>query len=274
MSKVFLIAVAKCNGCYNCQLACKDEHVGNDWKPYAAPQPEIGQFWLKLKEYAEGSIPKVRIHYVAKLCGHCRKPACLNVCDDAAIIRRDDGLVLIEPDKCTGCKKCQEACPYGAIYFNEKESVCQKCTGCAHLTDNNEDIKLPRCVEVCPTGAIVFGEEAEQEDFIVGAETLKPEAGTHPRVYYRNIPGKFIGGTIYDPAEKEVIVGAKVRATIGGKTHHTVTDALGDFWFNDLAVGVFSVVVEAKGFAHKTFARVSTREGSVNLGDIPLDRSP
>ena len=58
MSKVFCIDVAKCNGCYNCQLACKDEHVGNDWTPYAKPQPEIGQFWCKVQENVGGTIPR------------------------------------------------------------------------------------------------------------------------------------------------------------------------------------------------------------------------
>ena len=67
MSKVFCIDVAKCNGCYNCQLACKDEHVGNDWAPYAKPQPEIGQFWCKLQENVGGTIPKVKIHYISQL---------------------------------------------------------------------------------------------------------------------------------------------------------------------------------------------------------------
>ena len=73
MSKVFCIDVAKCNGCYNCQLACKDEHVGNDWAPYAKPQPEIGQFWCKLQENVGGTIPKVKIHYISQLCKPLRE---------------------------------------------------------------------------------------------------------------------------------------------------------------------------------------------------------
>ena len=49
MAKAFLIDVGRCTGCYNCQLACKDEHCENDWRPYAAPQPLTGQFWMKVK---------------------------------------------------------------------------------------------------------------------------------------------------------------------------------------------------------------------------------
>jgi len=86
MSKVFVIDVAKCNGCYNCQLACKDEHVGNDWSPYAKPQPEIGQFWVKLEDHVRGTIPKVKVHYVAKLCNHCEKPACIEAAAQARSI--------------------------------------------------------------------------------------------------------------------------------------------------------------------------------------------
>ena len=64
MAKVFCIDVAKCSGCYNCQFACKDEHCNNEWMPYAKQQPLIGQFWLKLDEFARGTVPKVKIHYV------------------------------------------------------------------------------------------------------------------------------------------------------------------------------------------------------------------
>ena len=62
MSKVFVVDVAKCSGCYNCQLACKDENCENDWMPYSKPQPKTGQFWIKVHEHPEGTIPKVKIH--------------------------------------------------------------------------------------------------------------------------------------------------------------------------------------------------------------------
>ena len=269
MSKVFCVDVAKCNGCYNCQIACKDEHAGNDWTPYAKPQPDIGQFWLKLQENVGGTIPKVKIHYIPFLCNHCEKAACMDVCKPGALFRRDDGLIILDPEKCDGCGDCMKACAYDAIYYNEDLKICQKCTGCAHLLDNG--YKLPRCVEACPTDAMVFGEEADLQDFIVGATVRLPETAMRPKVFYRNIPGKFIAGTVYDPVDKEVVIGARCRATNGGKTVEVLSDEYGDFWFKDLAMGKYDIVIEAKGFEFKTFDAVDATI-DVNLGDVPLDR--
>ena len=135
--KVFVIDLSICNGCYTCQFACKDEHCGNDWSPIAKPQPEIGQFWVKLTEEVRGTVPKVKVAYRPHLCMHCDDAPCMNVCSvEGAIYKRDDGLVIIDPNKCTGCRNCMDACPYGTIYFNEDLNLAQKCTGCAHLLDD------------------------------------------------------------------------------------------------------------------------------------------
>ncbi len=153
MKKAFVFDAAVCNGCYNCQIACKDEHCGNDWTPYAKSQPETGQFWLKLLENVKGTVPKVKVSYRVQLCMHCDNAACIIACPvEDCIYRRDDGLVIINPDKCTGCKKCIDSCPYNAIYFNPDLNIAQKCTGCAHLLDRGW--KEPRCVDACPTLAL------------------------------------------------------------------------------------------------------------------------
>ncbi len=76
---------------------------------------------------------------------------------------------------------------------------------------------------------------------------LIPEAGLSPRVYYRNIPGKFIAGTVYDPIEKEVIVGARCLLTSGGKVVETQTDTYGDFWFKDLPIGTYKLRSRPRG---------------------------
>ena len=266
MSKVFLIDVAKCSGCYNCQLACKDEHCENDWTPYAAPQPLTGQFWCRVSEHVQGTIPKVKIHYIAKMCAHCADAACIKACPENAISRRDDGLVLIDPAKCSGCNKCMDACPYDVIYFNDKLKIAQKCTGCAHLLDNGA--KQPRCSEACPTDAIVFAEESELAAELKGASPLAPGG----KLYYKNIPGEFIGGTVYDPVEKEVVIGAVCLLTGGGLTLRAETDNYGDFWFRDLPRGgEYTLEISAKGFKTKQFAQIRT-DKSVNLDDIPLEK--
>jgi tetrathionate reductase subunit B len=267
--KVFVHDVSICNGCYCCQIACKDEHVANDWTPYAKPQPDTGQFWLKLNEYVCGTIPKVKMHYIPTLCNHCDDAPCMKACQVNAIYKREDGLVILDPVKCTGCKSCVDACPYKAIYFNEDLNIAQKCTGCAHLIDNGW--KEPRCVDACPTQALKFMAESEAKDLIAKAEVLGPEFKAKPRVYYLNIPGKFVAGTIYDPVKKEIIKGATCTLSGSGNKQYTVkTDGFGDFWFKDLNVGKYSLEIKADRFKIKTIPDIDT-EKDVNLGDIPLN---
>jgi Fe-S-cluster-containing dehydrogenase component len=217
-----------------------------------------------------GAIPKVKVHYVPRLCNHCDKAICMEACSSGAIVKREDGFVLINPDVCKGCGACAKACPYDAVFFNEELKISQKCTGCAHLLDNG--YKLPRCAEICPTDAMRFGEEEEFADELRGATVLQPEKGLGPRVYYLNIPGQFIAGTIFDNTEREVIIGAKCRATVGGKVFRTETDEYGDFWFRDLPVGKFDVAIEPKGYAPKYFYSVDTA-ACINLGDIPMEKA-
>ncbi len=101
--KVFVIDVAKCNGCHNCQIVCKDEHVGNDWSPIAKPQPDIGQFWLDLTERVRGTVPKVKVAYRPHLCMHCDNAPCIASCPiEGALYQREDGMVIIDAVKCTG----------------------------------------------------------------------------------------------------------------------------------------------------------------------------
>src|SRR5512147_1023658 len=100
--KVFVFDTSICNGCYSCQIACKDEHCGNDWTPYAKPQPDTGQFWMKVSEYLRGSVPKAKMAYIPMPCQHCAEAPCMKACTVGAIVRRDDGLITIDPKKCTG----------------------------------------------------------------------------------------------------------------------------------------------------------------------------
>jgi len=246
--------------------SCKDEHVGNDWMPYARPQPNTGQFWFKLNEYVRGQVPKVKMAYVGVPCQHCDNAPCIPACPiEGGIYKRDDGLVIIDPTKCTGCMNCVDSCPYGAIFYNEDLNLAQKCTGCAHLLDKYGWIR-PRCVDVCPSAALKFGEESELD--LGGSETLNPEYGLTTRVHYMGLPKRFVAGTIFDPAEDEVVIGATCTLTGEGGTFNTATDAFGDFWFEGLKVGTFSLKIEAGGKT-KTIDSISTAQ-DVNVGDIEL----
>ncbi len=265
--KAFVINVNKCSGCYCCQLACKDEHVGNDWSPYAKPQPNTGQFWGKIYEYLRGQVPKVKMSYVFVPCQHCNNAPCVAWCPVKAISIRNDGLVIIDPKKCTGCKICVDACPYQCIFFNDPLQLAQKCTGCAHLLDRGWPITTPRCVDVCWNDVISFGEDSELSSLIGQSEKLHPEFNLDTRVHYIGLPKRFIAGTVYDPNKKEVVIGATCTLS-GDGSGTTTTDDWGDFWFEGLKVGTFSVKIEAAG---KTVTKTSiSTEKDVSLGDIPL----
>ena len=269
--KAFVIDVGVCNGCYGCQFVCKDEHVGNDWAPIAKPQPDTGQFWMRLDEYIRGTVPKVRMHYVPNLCKHCDEAPCIDVVPDRGrdlqARRRPGRHRHGQVHRLQGVRRrlpvpldlLQRRPEPRAEVHRLRAPARRRRVGRAALR------------RLVPDRGLKFGEESEFADLIAQAEVMKPELGTKPRVYYLNIPKKFIAGTVYDPIEKEVVIGATCTATPagGGDAVAVDTDAFGDFWLNDLETGEYTVSIAADGFATKTFDAVST-EKDVNLGDVPL----
>lgn len=272
MGKVLVIDITKCNGCHNCQIACKDEHVGNDWSPISRPQPLTGQFWTRVTDKVRGSVPKVKVSYLHSICRHCDEAPCIKACTEKAIYKRPDGIVIIDPLKCRGNKDCIMECPYeDVIWFNEELNVSQKCTFCAHLIDKGWD--ETRCSDACPTGAFTFGDEEELRDQISRAEISELDLKTKPRVYFIGLPKRFVGATIFDPEEDEVIIGAKVTIISNSTGNETSvnTDDFGDFWVDGLSRDRHTIVIKKEGYLEKRLDADLTAN-DVNLGDIPMNR--
>ncbi|HJI99567.1 MAG TPA: carboxypeptidase regulatory-like domain-containing protein [Coriobacteriaceae bacterium] len=266
MSKVFVIDVDKCNGCHNCQVACKDEHCGQAWLPYAEAQPLTGQFWMKVNEKERGQVPVVRVSYLPHLCNHCENPACEKAAPDA-VYKREDGLVIIDPEKARGNSNLVDACPVGAIFWNEELSLPQKCTGCAHLLDDGWEV--PRCGDACPTEALRYIDEEEVD--LANAVTLPELAGTGPKVYYLNYPKRFVAGLVYDPEADEVIIDGKVTLKQGEAVVQEMrTDDFGDFKFEQVDPGNYEIIVESAGYdtAH---VGIDLSEKDRFVGDIAMN---
>lgn len=263
--KVFMVDVAKCSGCYNCQIACKDEHCENDWAPYAAPQPHSGQFWCQMNQKEHGQISKVRVEYWPIFGG--QNPAIADYAPEV-LMDREDGLQVILPEKAKGRRDIAEK--FTGVYFNEELDIPQACTGCAHLVDEG---KLPHCVDLCATGALRFGEREEFADEIEKAETLCADGEGIPRVYYLNRPHLFIAGDVWDPVDNEIVEGAEVVLTMpNGEIRKTETDDFGDFYFYRIDEGAYDIAIKAEGFKAVERKGIELFE-SLNLGDFPLERA-
>ena len=211
MGKVMVIDLSICNGCHNCQVSCKDEHVANDWSPIARPQPDTGQFWNKVINLERGTVPKVMVTYHHSICQHCDDAPCMKACPQNAIYKRADGIVIIDPDRCRGNQLCNEACPYeNVIYFNDDLNIAQKCTFCAHLLDKGW--KETRCSDACPTGAFTFGDEEDLKD-VIAKDNSQTRTTNEAPGYYLNLPKKWIAGAVLDQEADECTEGATVTAT-------------------------------------------------------------
>ena len=238
---------ARCMACYACFMACKDEHCGWD-SALSKAQPEMGQYWMNIKEWERGdSERRVKTATVPTPCSHCDKPACMAAAKDGAVYKRPDGIVIIDPEKAVGQKAIVDACPVGAVYWNEALQLPQKCTMCAELLDDPDyPGKEPRCVEACPNQALIFGDLDDPDSEInkvIAANKVTPLEclnGESGNVIYLNVPSAFLAGTVYYPEEEEeVCIGAKVVITCDetGETHEMVTNWAGDWEIEDLPKG-------------------------------------
>ncbi len=270
-----VIDISRCTACYGCFTACKDEYWENDYAPYSAGQPRFGQFWMNLTKKERGEYPYIKVAYMPVLCQHCGDAPCMKAAKDGAIRRTRKGIVIIDPKKAVGQKQIVDACPYGTIFWNEEKQLPQKCTLCAHRI---EEGKKPRCVQFCPSGALMFGDFDDPESEVTKllssgkAEAFHPEWKTKPGIYYIDLDKatkNFVAGAIAYQDVNECAEGASVVLTgPKGRTLKTKANAFGNFEFDGLLPGEYSVKIEAEGYkpqSMKFTLKTDYYTGTINL---------
>ncbi len=151
----FYFDASACSGCKTCQMACKDKH-----------NLEGSMLWRKVYEVSGGHWEqqgpawqhKVFSYNISMACNHCQDPICVKSCPNKAITKNQDGVVLIDSERCMGCRYCEWTCPYGALMYDSNSKVMTKCTMCYdYLMESSK----PSCVTACPMRALDMGELQE-----------------------------------------------------------------------------------------------------------------
>jgi tetrathionate reductase subunit B len=179
MAKVrygMVLDLRRCIGCHSCSVACKAEL-----------EVPLGVFasWVKIIE--KGRYPTVTKSFLPCLCNHCESPICVKNCPVGASYKRDDGMVMVDPHRCIGCKYCMASCPYDVRYVDPFKHIVQKCTFCVHRLDAG---LVPACVETCLGRARIFGNIEDPSSEIAQllaanpVQVLKPDLATSPSVFY------------------------------------------------------------------------------------------
>lgn len=187
-----------CVGCQACVTSCKEWNAGGHMAPLTDLDPyggDVDGVWFnRVHAYEHTTAAGGRTVHFPRSCLHCENAACVTVCPTGASYKRSsDGIVLIDEDKCIGCKLCSWACPYGAREFDADVGVMKKCTLCIDRIYNDNlapDDRVPACVAACPTGARHFGDFGDPDSAVsrLSAERqgmeLMPELGYAPTNRY------------------------------------------------------------------------------------------
>lgn len=133
-----------CWGCRTCEVACKQEN-----------RTAGGVRLIAVREDGPRQIDdRAEFAFQVNLCRHCDEPPCADACPETAISKRDDGIVVMDYDLCTGCQACIQECPYDAIAYDEDRNIAQKCNLCHHRVDRG---LIPACADnVCLAHCIHF----------------------------------------------------------------------------------------------------------------------
>jgi len=238
-----IVDVGRCDNCRNCFLATKDEHIGNDFPGYAASQPDKEHSWVDIVRHERGHYPIAEANFMPVMCNHCDDAPCMKVAKNGAIRKRADGIVIIDPEKSKGQKEIVDACPYGAVFWNEEKKIPQAWIFDAHLLD--EGWTKPRVEQSCPT-EVFKSLKVEDADIELikeqeGLEVLHPEYGSRPRVYYKNLhlmTTCFVAGSVVVKVDgiDECAENAEiVLKQNGNEIARAATDVFGEFKIDKLA---------------------------------------
>ncbi|RMH72622.1 MAG: 4Fe-4S dicluster domain-containing protein [Gemmatimonadetes bacterium] len=195
------INIDQCIGCGQCMEACRTEnHVPTDffcrtWVERYTFKTDGEVLVENIAHNPEAITEKdiLRSFFVPKLCNQCENAPCVQVCPVEATFKTEDGVILVDENRCIGCRYCVQACPYGARYIHPEKHVADKCTFCYHRITKG---LLPACVEVCPTQARVFGDMKKGASPLARlrrmfkTHVLKPGLNTQPKVFYANLDGE------------------------------------------------------------------------------------
>ena len=201
----FAVDTERCIGCCACMRGCRAENdvpegmfrtwieryqVTGEGKVHVDAPQEPGA------EFLERPDPEVvKAFFVPKLCNHCSKAVCSQVCPVGASYKTQDGVLLVDPELCIGCGYCVQACPYGVRFVREEKGIADKCTLCYHRIKRGG---RPVCVQACPKQARIFGDLTDPESRISTIlrqrrhHLLRPEMGTHPKCYYLGLDDEVI----------------------------------------------------------------------------------
>ena len=168
----FHLDASACTACKACLIACKDRSDLPVGINYRKVYEFGGGEWVADAAHKDLLIPSNLFAYsVSVSCMHCEKPICTEVCPVSAISKGKDGIVLIDQDKCIGCRYCEWACPYGAPQFNEDKGYMTKCDFCQDLQAKGQN---PVCVDACPMRALEVGELDELQAKYGNLSAIEP----------------------------------------------------------------------------------------------------